>query len=120
MYGYTQQQPPNQWLMVNSYQDVQRALLPMDGSQMMFMMKNEPIFYIASIVNGQKCIQPYTFQELTPENMPKQPPTVEERVQNLESNLADIVELLKGMRANESNIQAKTNEPAGEPTAVSK
>ena len=51
MYGYTQQQPPNQWLMVNSYQDVQRALLPMDGSQMMFMMKNEPIFYIASIVN---------------------------------------------------------------------
>lgn len=112
MYGYTQQQPPNQWLMVNSYQDV-RALLPMDGSQMMFMMKNEPIFYIASIVNGQKCIQPYTFQERTPENMPEQPPTVEERVQNLESNLADIVELLKGMRANESNIQAKTNEPAG-------
>ena len=52
--------------------------------------------------------------------MPKQPPTVEERVQNLESNLADIVELLKGMRGNESNIQAKTNEPAGEPTAVSK
>lgn len=121
MYGYTQQQQaPGQWLMVNSYQDVQRALLPMDGSQMMFMMKNEPIFYIASIVNGQKCIQPYTFQELTPENMPKQPPTVEERVQSLESNLADIVALLKGMRDDESNIQTKTNEPAGEPTAVSK
>ncbi len=121
MYGYTQQQQtPGQWLMVNNYQDVQRALLPMDGSQMMFMMKNEPIFYIANIVNGQKCIQPYTFQELTPENMPKRPPTVEERVQSLESNLADIVALLKGMRADESNIQAKTNELAGEPTAVSK
>lgn len=96
--------------MANSYQEIQSAPVPMDGTQTVFMLTTEPIFYVVSIINGQKFIQGYTFTELTAENRPKSPPTVEDRLSILESNIAKITSILEGGKGNESNIQT---EPAG-------
>ena len=107
MYGYQMpQQPIGRWLVANNYNEIQGAPVPMDGSQTMFMLQNEPIFYIVSIMNGQKMIQGYTFSALTPENMPKQPPSIEDRMARLEAMIAS----LAGGKQDESNIQQQTAE----------
>ena len=66
---YYGQQNLCRWLMANSFEEIQSAPVPMDGSQTMFMLTNEPIFYIVSFVNGQKMISGYTFSPLNPEEI---------------------------------------------------
>lgn len=117
MFGYgapmgLQQPPSGRWIMVNSFSEIQSAPVPMDGSQTIFMLANEPIFYVVSIVNGQKMLQPYTFTALTQENRPTPPATLEDRMDNLEQNVAKISELLERSKQNESNIQSSNEKPA--------
>jgi len=61
-----QMQPQRQpvcgrWLTAKSYAEVQQTPVPADGTQTIFMLENEPSFYLVSMQNGQKMVQGYTF-----------------------------------------------------------
>lgn len=111
-YGYTPQQPQQQpigrWLIANSYQEIENALIPMDGSQTVFMMSSEPVFYVVSILNGQKYIQGYKFTALTADEKPKKQMTVEDRLATLEDNISKMAMILEGVKGNESNLSDST------------
>ena len=110
---YYGQQNVGRWIMANSFDEIQSAPVPMDGSQTMFMLTNEPIFYIVSFVNGQKMISGYTFTPLTAENQPKRQMTTEERLSVVEENIAKIAALLEGAKSNESDISKDATAAAG-------
>ena len=110
---YYGQQNVGRWIMENSFDEIQSAPVPMDGSQTMFMLTNEPIFYIVSFVNGQKMISGYTFTPLTAENQPKRQMTTEERLSVVEENIAKIAALLEGAKSNESDISKDATATAG-------
>ena len=117
MFGYSapmnfQQPPTGRWIMANSFAEIQSAPVPMDGSQTIFMLSNEPIFYVVSIMNGQKMLQGYTFTALTQENRPTPPATLEDRMTSLEQNMTRIAEMLERSNQHESNIQSHNEKPA--------
>lgn len=116
---YYGQQNLCRWLMANSFEEIQSAPVPMDGSQTMFMLTNEPIFYIVSFANGQKMISGYTFAPLTAENQPKRQMTTEERLSVVEENIAKIAALLEGVKKNEPDIPENETAPAGATAAKS-
>ena len=113
---YYGQQSMCRWLMANNFDEIKSAPVPMDGSQTMFMLTNEPIFYIVSFVNGQKMISGYTFAPLTAENQPKRQMTTEERLNAVEENIAKIAALLEGVKKNEPDIPENATAPAGTAT----
>ena len=114
---YYGQQSMCRWLMANNFDEIKSAPVPMDGSQTMFMLTNEPIFYIVSFANGQKMISGYTFAPLTAENQPKRQMTTEERLNAVEENIAKIAALLEGVKKNEPDIPENATAPAGTATA---
>ena len=116
---YYGQQSMCRWLMANNFDEIKSAPVPMDGSQTMFMLTNEPIFYIVSFVNGQKMISGYTFAPLTAENQPKRQMTTEERLNAVEENIAKIAALLEGVKKHEPDISENATAPAGTATAKS-
>ena len=114
MFGYTNPPQPTtgRWVMVNSFSEIQNALVPIDGTQTLFMLTNEPIFYIVTMVNGQKMLQGYTFTALTQENAPAPAATMEDRMTNVEACLVKMTQLLERGMNNESDIQQHGTEPA--------
>lgn len=115
---YYGQQSMCRWLMANNFDEIKSAPVPMDGSQTMFMLTSEPIFYIVSFVNGQKMISGYTFAPLTADNQPKRQMTTEERLSVVEDSIAKIAALLEGVKKDEPDIPENAT-AAGTATAKS-
>lgn len=98
-YGYSPFQPNYQyqpqtprpfvgrWEFVDSYQQIQNAPLPIDGSKVLFMLSNEPVFYIASMENGQRSVIGYSFTALAQAQTVEPPMTLESRVSAIEQRL---------------------------------
>lgn len=99
--------PSGRWLTVRSYQEVQSAPIPVDGSAVIFMLESEPVIYIASMVNGQKCISAFSISPLVYESQPQpvqEPqPTIEDRVGTLEASIADLTKYIKEAIPHESD-----------------
>ena len=113
MFGPMQPQmqplPSGRWVTVRSYQEVQSAPIPVDGSAVIFMLESEPVLYMASMINGQKCISAFSISPLVYETTPQQPqdpqPTIEERVGTLETSIAELTKYLKEAIPHESNTK---------------
>ena len=101
--------PSGRWVTVRSYQEVQSAPIPVDGTAVIFMLESEPVLYMASMVNGQKCISAFSISPLVYEATPQQPqdpqPTIEERVGTLETSIAELTKYLKEAIPHESNTK---------------
>lgn len=106
------------WKVADSYQSMLMESVPFDGTPVLFMMKNESVFYVVSMVDGKKMINGFSFMPLgnvedsngekvlTPEEQNEQ------RLTNLETGMASILEQLNKLvevkQDNESNT--KSNE----------
>lgn len=106
------------WKVTDSYQSMLMESVPFDGTPVLFMMKNESVFYVVSMVDGKKMINGFSFiplgntensnveKILTPEEQNEQ------RLTNLETGMASILEQLNKLvevkQDNESNT--KSNE----------
>lgn len=94
-----QPQPIGRWLMAKDYTEVQNTPIPADGTQTMFMLENEPVFYVVAMMNGQKMVQGYCFTSLNTEPVAqpqKKVLTVEDRLTNLEKMMSQLAVLLEG------------------------
>lgn len=107
------------WKVTDSYQSMLMESVPFDGTPVLFMMKNESVFYVVSMVDGKKMINGFSFlplgnpdstnteKVLTPEEQNEQ------RLANLEVGMANILEQLSKLtevKDNESN--SRSNEKA--------
>lgn len=106
------------WKVAENYQSMLMESVPFDGTPVLFMMKNESVFYVVSMVDGKKMINGFSFiplgnveesnneKVLTPEEQNEQ------RLANLETGMASIIEQLNKLvevkQENESNT--KSNE----------
>ena len=100
--------PAGRWLTVRTYQEVQSAPIPVDGSAVIFMLESEPVIYIASMVNGQKCISTFSITPLVYENQQQQQvpqPTIEERVGTLEASISELANYIKEAIPHESDTK---------------
>ena len=103
------------WKAVANYQSMLMESVPFDGSPVLFMIQNEPVFYVVRMEEGRKMINGFTFTPLdNPEEPEVVPETPEEQLENrlvgLERNMSSIMtqlERLVGGANHESN-----NEPA--------
>lgn len=98
--------PSGRWATVRTYQEVQSAPIPVDGSAVIFMLESEPIIYIASMVDGQKCISAFSITPLVYENQQQQqvqPPSIEDRVGTLETSIAELTKYIKEAIPHESD-----------------
>jgi hypothetical protein len=88
--------PMGRWAMVNNLNEVQTTPIPADGTQMLFMLKDEPILYMVSMVEGQRMIQGFTIAPLVMDNIPQQNTndTIESRMSRLENSIAQLMEAL--------------------------
>lgn len=97
------------WAIADNYEQVQSASVPINGSPLLIMLRNEPVFYIISMQAGQKYINAYSFQTMNSVQMPQQEepviqtaqPTTEERLSSLELSIQNIEKMLKGAVNNE-------------------
>ena len=102
------------WKVTDSYQHMLMESVPFDGTPVLFMLKNESIFYIVSMVDGKKMVNGYSFvpldnipaessQQLTPEEQ------TEQRLTTIESGMATLMEqinkLVEVQQVHESNIE---------------
>jgi len=97
--GYTplQQMPQRQpvllngrWGFVKSYQDIEAAQVPADGTQTIFMLENEPTFYIVGFQNGQKMINGFSFTALNAGTIKHEETGIEARLAKIEAFLKDL------------------------------
>lgn len=88
--------PMGRWAMVSSLSEVQTIPIPADGSQMLFMLKDDPVLYMVSMVDGQRMIQGFTIAPLVMDSVPVQKTenTLENRMSKLESSIAQLMEAL--------------------------
>jgi hypothetical protein len=116
--------------MVDSYQDITSAGLPLDGTPVMFMLTSSPQLYIAYMQGEKKYICGYKIESMDiekesptkEETSPPQetpvpvPNPLEDRIANLEKFMGELKTLLttaKGGNNNESNPSApKTSSPS--------
>lgn len=88
------------WKVTDSYQHMLMESVPFDGTPVLFMLKNESIFYIVSMVDGKKMVNGYSFSPLdtaSPGNVePQLTPEeqTEQRFSKIETGMAAIVEQL--------------------------
>lgn len=117
-------------VMVDSYQDITSAGLPLDGTPVMFMLNSSPQLYIAYMQGEKKYICGYKIESMDIEKesptqegtFPPQetlapvPNPLESRIAELEKFMGEIKTLLttaKGGNNNESNPSApKTPSPS--------
>jgi hypothetical protein len=95
-----------------NYNEIQSVPVAANGSPTLFLLENDPVMYMVSVVNGQKTIQGYKFEPL-----PTQQETTEKRLNNLEAIILDMRNLIEGMTKNESNLsngEQEANSPANE------
>ena len=101
--------PSGRWVTVRSYQEVQAAPIPVDGTAVIFMLESDPVLYMASMVNGQKCISAFSITPLVYDATPQQPqdpqPTIEDRVGMLEASIADLAQYIKEVLPRESDTK---------------
>ena len=93
-----------------NYNAIQSVPVAANGSPTLFLLENDPVMYMVSVVNGQKTIQGYKFEPL-----PTQQETTEKRLNNLEAIILDMRNLIEGMTKNESNssiVKQEANSPA--------
>lgn len=110
-------------VMVDSYQDITSAGLPLDGTPVMFMLTSSPQLYIAYMQGEKKYICGYKIESMDiekespaqEETSPPQetpaliPNPLENRIANLEKFMGELKTLLttaKGGNNNESNSSA--------------
>lgn len=114
------------WKVTDNYQSMLMESVPYDGTPVLFMMKNESIFYVVSMVDGKKMINGFSFvplgnnnessveKVLTPEEQNEQ------RLTKLETGMASILEQLNKLvevkQDNEPNT--KSSEKSKKSTAT--
>lgn len=88
--------PMGRWAMVNNLSEVQTTPIPADGSQMLFMLKDDPVLYMVSMVDGQRMIQGFTIVPLVMDTVPEQKVdnSLENRMSKLESSIAQLMDAL--------------------------
>lgn len=114
MYGFYQTQPQiiGSLARAASFAEVQSALVNANGAPTLFLLDNSPEMYLVSMQNGQKNIQGFT---ITPMKTVQE--ATESRLNNLETAIMDIKNLLKGqVTANESNLSSAQSAQPAEPT----
>lgn len=89
---YQQPQPQlGTWTIVKDYKAVQAASIPADGTQSMFMLESEPVFYICYMQGGKRMVQGYSFKLLDNVVENKAPmDALLERLNSLENKLNKI------------------------------
>lgn len=107
------------WKAVSSYQSMLMESVPFDGSPVLFMIQNEPIFYVVRMEEGKKMINGFTFTPLdNPEPLPPDDPPevqIENRLTGLENNMNSIMiqlQKLVEVRHHESNNESIDTQPA--------
>ena len=108
------------WQEIGSYQEMQSLPLPFDGTPLLFMLTNEPVIYMASMQNGQRCVSGFRLEPLgvdsTQQAVETVIPTTEKRLAALESQMQKLFEALQKESAkNEPN---PTPNPAVLPPAT--
>ena len=105
------------WKVTDSYQHMLMESVPFDGTPVLFMLKNESVFYIVSMIDGKKMVNGYSFvpldnvpaessaQQLTPEEQ------TEQRLTKIESGMATLMEQINKLVEVQQN-----HEPNIEPT----
>ena len=77
------------WKAVANYQSMLMESVPFDGAPVLFMIQNEPVFYVVRMQDGRKMINGFTFTPLdNPE--PEEPAVVQTESQQLESRLTGL------------------------------
>lgn len=109
------------WKVTDSYQHMLMESVPFDGTPVLFMLKNESVFYIVSMVDGKKMVNGYSFTPLDNVNSGNSEPQLtpeeqtEQRFSKLETSITAISEqlskLVEGQRNYESN--SSTTEKIG-------
>jgi len=61
------------WKVTDSYQHMLMESVPFDGTPVLFMLKNESVFYIVSMIDGKKMVNGYSFVPL--DNIPAESST---------------------------------------------
>lgn len=106
------------WKPVADYQTMLRELIPLDGTPALFMLENEPVFYIVRMSEtGRKIINGYSFNTLdVPAQQPVQQvveqPTDSQRLDRLENSLAMLADHMNKM------IEVYNNESRNENASV--
>lgn len=112
------------WKAVANYQSMLMESIPFDGAPVLFMVQNEPVFYVVRMEEGRKMINGFTFtpldnpEEATPEPIPETPETqLENRLTGLENNMNSIMiqlqKLVEGNHhePNNEHIEAQGSQP---------
>lgn len=95
------------WVMASSYQEALGIPVPMDGTPILVMLRDEQKFYLVSMQNGQKMISAFSFNALS---IPAEPATPT-APNDLETRLAKLEALIGGL-VNESNSKNAASVPA--------
>lgn len=95
------------WVMASSYQEALGIPVPMDGTPILVMLRDEQKFYLVSMQNGQKVISAFSFNALS---IPAEPVTPT-APNDLETRLAKLEALIGGL-VNESDSKNAASVPA--------
>lgn len=88
--------PMGRWTIVNSFNDVQTMPVPADGTQMLFMLKDEPVLYMVSMTGGQRMIQAFSIAPLViePTKNENNENSLESRIGRLELSISKLMDAL--------------------------
>ena len=108
------------WKAVTNYQAMLMESVPFDGSPVLFMVQNEPIFYVVRMEEGKKMINGFKFDPLdNPEVPPVPVDPVEQRLSGLENNMNSIMtqlqKLVEVSNHESINDNIKTQVPKRQP-----
>ena len=104
------------WKAVANYQSMLMESIPFDGAPILFMVQNEPVFYIVRMEDGRKMINGFTFtpldnpEEIVPEEPEKPEVQLENRLTGLENNMNSIMIQLQKL------VEGNHHEPNNEHT----
>ena len=115
------------WKAVANYQSMLMESIPFDGAPVLFMVQNEPVFYVVRMEDGRKMINGFTFtpldnpEEVAPTPVPETPETqLENRLTGLENNMNSIMiqlqKLVEGNHHEPNNEHIETQ--SGQSTAT--
>ena len=113
------------WKAVANYQSMLMESVPFDGAPVLFMLQNEPVFYVVRMEEGRKMVNGFTFTPLdNPEEqapssaaatVPQTPEAqLESRLTGLENNMNSIMtqlqKLVEGNHHESINEHIETQE----------
>ena len=82
------------WQEIGSYQEMQAIPLPFDGTPILFVLANEPVVYMASMQNGQKCVSGFRLEPISIDEGQRQTSSVEQRLSSLEGQINKLLTVL--------------------------